>query len=302
MAREGVRLEQVSAAADALVASGIKPTIRLVRERLGDTGSPNTIHKHLATWSDSRPAAAAAPAELPQALVMAIGAEIGRVAAQARSEVEERLVHVQAEATELARAGDMLEVERDSLADQLGALASERDQLSGRAQQQATDLIELGQRLEREQHAAEAARVEQARTQLKVEGQADVMASQIEEIRRLRDELGIETRARIAAEQQAAVLAAKLEASDGRAMAADERAIKSEAATRVLSDELSAAKIEVQVKQGAYDTAMARVEQYELRMQDAMRDAENVRNELQRARQESVDEKSNKNTKAAERK
>lgn len=302
MAREGVRLEQVSAAADALVASGIKPTIRLVRERLGDTGSPNTIHKHLATWSDSRPAAAAAPAELPQALVMAIGAEIGRVAAQARSEVEERLVHVQAEATELARAGDMLEVERDSLLDQLGALTSERDQLSGRAQQQATDLIELGQRLEREQHAAEAARVEQARTQLKVEGQADVMVSQIEEIRRLRDELGIETRARIAAEQQAAVLAAKLEASDGRAMAADERAIKSETATRVLSDELSAAKIEVQVKQGAYDTAMARAEQYELRMQDAMRDAENVRNELQRARLESVDEKSNKNTKAAERK
>ena len=56
-------------------------------------GRLNTIHKHLATWSDSRPAAAAAPAELPQALVMAIGAEIGRVAAQARSEVEERLVH-----------------------------------------------------------------------------------------------------------------------------------------------------------------------------------------------------------------
>ena len=42
MARPGVTLEQVMAAADRLAASGQRPSVRLIREHLGDTGSPNT--------------------------------------------------------------------------------------------------------------------------------------------------------------------------------------------------------------------------------------------------------------------
>ena len=45
MARQGITFEQVAAAADALAGEGQQPTIRAVREKLGDTGSPNTIHK-----------------------------------------------------------------------------------------------------------------------------------------------------------------------------------------------------------------------------------------------------------------
>ncbi|PRD67253.1 hypothetical protein C6P61_17445, partial [Malikia spinosa] len=47
MARAGIQFEQVAAVADTLMGEGQLPTIRAVRERLGDTGSPNTIHKHL---------------------------------------------------------------------------------------------------------------------------------------------------------------------------------------------------------------------------------------------------------------
>ena len=47
MARIGVTSEQVSAVADALIGEGKQATIRAVRERLGDRGSPNTIQKHL---------------------------------------------------------------------------------------------------------------------------------------------------------------------------------------------------------------------------------------------------------------
>ena len=88
MAREGVTFEQVAAAADALVGAGQQPTIRAVREKLGDTGSPNTIHKLLAKWRDARPVAIASAPELPQALVTALATEIARAASQARSEVE----------------------------------------------------------------------------------------------------------------------------------------------------------------------------------------------------------------------
>ena len=112
MARIGITFEQVAAAADALAGEGQQTTIRAVRERLGSTGSPNTIHKHLTAWREARPIAAAAAPELPQALAAAIAAEIERAAAAARGEIEGRLVQAQAEAVELAAAGETLETER----------------------------------------------------------------------------------------------------------------------------------------------------------------------------------------------
>ena len=149
MARQGITFEQVAAVADALAGEGQQPTIRAVRERLGDTGSPNTIHKHLAAWREARPVAAAAAPELPQALTAAIAAEIERAASRARGEIEGRLVQAQAEAAELAAAGEVLEGERDELAEQVAVLTTERDTLSGKAAQQAADLAEAQQRQDR---------------------------------------------------------------------------------------------------------------------------------------------------------
>ena len=100
MARQGITFEQVSATADALVGEGQQPTIKAVRDRL-TTGSPNTIHEHLKRWREARPVAAVAAPELPQALTAAIAAEIERAAAQARGEIEGRLVQAQAETDEL---------------------------------------------------------------------------------------------------------------------------------------------------------------------------------------------------------
>ena len=211
MARQGVTLEQVAAVADALVGEGQQPTIRAVRERLGDTGSPNTIHRHLTAWREARPVAAAAAPGLPQALTTAIAAEIERAVSQARGEIEGRLVQAQAEAAELAAAGEALETERDALAEQVAALTRERDTLTGKATQQAADLAEAQQRIGREQQAAEAARVEVATARLKIEAQAERGSAQTAEIERLRAALAEAQQGRIAAEQQAAVLTARLE-------------------------------------------------------------------------------------------
>lgn len=211
MARQGISFEQVAAVADALAGEGQQPTIRAVREKLGDTGSPNTIHRHLSAWREARPVAAAAAPELPQALTAAIAAEIERAAAQARGEIEGRLVQAQAEAAELAAAGEAIEVERDALAEQVADLTRERDTLAGKAEQQASDLVDQAQRIEREQQAAESARVELATARLKIEAQAERQTDQAAEIERLRAALEASQQARTAAEQQAAVLAAKLE-------------------------------------------------------------------------------------------
>lgn len=228
MARQGITYEQVAAVADALMADGFQPTIRSVRERLRNTGSPNTIHKHLTAWVEARPVAAAAAPELPRALVTAFAAEIERAASQARAEVEARLVHAQAEAADLAAAGELLEGERDELAELVASLTSERDTLAGKAEQQAADLVEQAQRIEREQQAAEAARVDLATARLKIEAHAERHAEQGIELERLRQALEVELKARVTAEQQAAVLDARLEAAAEDARRATERADRAE--------------------------------------------------------------------------
>ncbi len=222
MAREGITFEQVAAAADALVGEGQQPTIRAIRERLG-TGSPNTVHKHLTAWREARPVAAAAAPELPQALTAAIAAEIERAAAQARAEIEGRLVQAQGEAVELAAAGEVIEAERDALAEQVAELTRERDTLAGKAEQQAADRAAQAQPIDGQQQAAESARVRLATARLKTEAQAERQTEQAAEIERLRAALADAQQGRTAAEQQAAVLAAKLEACAERVARAEAR-------------------------------------------------------------------------------
>ncbi len=215
MARIGITFEQVAAAADGLVGEGQQPTIQAVRERLG-SGSPNTVHRHLTEWRQARPAAAAAVATLSPTMTAALASEIERAASQARGEIEGRLVEVQAEAAQLSAVGEALELERDALLEQVATLTTERDTIAGRAAQQAADLAEQAQRIEREQQAAEAARVELAKSQLKVEAQAERLVEQASEVERLKATLDTAQAGRIAAEQAAAVLNAKLEASSGQ--------------------------------------------------------------------------------------
>jgi colicin import membrane protein len=277
MARAGITFEQVVQSAEALVGKGQQPTIRAIRERLGDTGSPNTIHKHLTAWREARPATAASARELPQALTAAICAEIERAASQARADIEGRLTQSLAEAAELAGAGELLEAERDMLAEQVAVLTSERDTLVGKASQQAVDRVEQAQRIAREQKAAEAARVELAKTQLKVEAQSEAVVVQAAEIERLRVTLETQSKARIQSDQQTAVLAAKLEAMSDRATKAEVRVelieqqtlqaaevarvelAKSHALVNQATKELSNARLQIQAQQGALDTAVREI-------------------------------------------
>ena len=223
MAREGISYDHVAKVADELVGEAQQPTIRLIRERLG-TGSPNTIHRHLTVWREARPQITTATAELPAPLAAQIAAEISRAAAQARAEIEGRLIQTQAEAAELATTGESLEVERDTLLEHITTLTRERDTLAGKAAQQAADLIEQASRLDREQHAIEAARIELATARLKIEAQTEKQGELSAENQQLRLALDASQKAKQDAEQQAAVLTAKFEAMTDRATKAETRA------------------------------------------------------------------------------
>lgn len=297
MARIGVTSEQVSAVADALIGEGKQATIRAVRERLGDRGSPNTIQKHLSAWRDARPMAAAAALELPQALAAAIAAEIGRAAAQARAEIEGRLVEVQTEAADLALTGESLEDERDSLIAQMAVLTTERDTLAGKAAQQAADLVELTGRVEREQQAAEVARVELATARLRAEGLTERHAAQGKEVEQLRAAVEDERKGRIAAEQAAAVLAARLEASAELVVRAETRAELAERQADQVTQDVRKAHAEREDarnlasqarEQGARLSGQVDVLQAESKRRDAVEAAQHAENERLRVELEAL--------------
>jgi chromosome segregation ATPase len=272
MARPGITFEQVAAVADAMLGNGQQPTINGVRDRIG-TGSPNTIHKHLLIWRAARPQTIAATPELPANLATAIATEIERATANARSEVEDKLVQSQAEAVELANAGEVLEAERDELFEQVVELTTHRDTLAGKAEQQAVDIEALEERVKREQQAAEFARVELAKAQLKIESGTEKLVDQNQEIERLRATLEVESKARIAAEQVAAVLTAKLESMTERVTKAEAKVDKLDQQQRELTKELSIASNQVTSQQLALDTSGRELESARKQIKDAKQEA-----------------------------
>lgn len=209
MARIGISYLEVAKAADELVARGTEPSIRLVRGELGDTGSPNTIQRHLSAWREARPAAAAAVAELSPSTTLAIAAEISQAAARARAEVEGQLLQARSEAQELASVGEQLELERDELLARLIEVTTDRDQRTAINQLQSVEIKDLQSAVERENAAAEAARTQVAKAEIKLE----MAGADKAEISRLREEMREQNERLVLANRDLAVSRAEVEAA-----------------------------------------------------------------------------------------
>lgn len=161
MARPGVTYEQTAAAADALLASGVEPTIRAVREALG-TGSPNTLHAHLTRWRAQRQPVVAPVCELPPALVRCWSDALSAAVEAGRADLQQVLDTARAEALELAAAGVALEREHEAIDARLVELARERDEAVGRVVAQTAELERLRADLGVERAARRAADEERA--------------------------------------------------------------------------------------------------------------------------------------------
>lgn len=269
MARIGVSYEQVQAIADSIAGQhGQKAaTIGAVRIALGNTGSPNTIHAHLAKWRDARPVAQSAAHELPAHLVNAIGQEIAKAEAAARAEVESRLVLAQTEAQELSAAGEVLEAQLADTHEQLIDTASERDAFEATAIERATEITRLLSDVERERGLAGAAQTETATMRLRSESHLERLEAQSKEIQSLKDALSKADQARQEAVTAAAVATAKLDATSTALMQAQERekvALASVAASEkrlaVVASELSVANLGQQAAQARLEAAAREID------------------------------------------
>lgn len=271
MGRIGITYEQVAAAADAQLGAGKTPTNVSVREALGGTGGGGTIQKHMTRWKAERPKPQAAPRTLPGRIIDSISDEIQKAVAEARSEVELQLVHAQADATDLANTSEGLETQVDDLLEQLKEVGTDRDAATATAAERGLEIERLTQQVAREQQAAESARIELAKSQLKnesvqarlVEVSADLAQTKKtagDEIAGVKNLLDLERDSKVAAEQFAAVLTAKLESSTDRVIKAEARIDQLEAKATTSSAELTQERMRVQAQQSSLDTAMREIE------------------------------------------
>ena len=200
-----VTYEQVADIADSIQAAGSKPTLRAVREQVGG-GSMGTINKLLQEWRGSHERRAAVDVALPPALQRVLLDFMGTEVAAARAPLEAELADQQQTAADLAAENERQAQTINDLSAQIEALTADRAGMEGRAAQLTADLATVRDEITRERQAAETARVELAKAQLRLEGLPRLEA----EIAALRSERDQERQGRVQAEQEAAVLTARV--------------------------------------------------------------------------------------------
>jgi hypothetical protein len=134
------------------------------------------------------------------------------------------------------RALALEEAEREA-----NLLRTEVAAVQGRLAQVSANLEDSQQAIQVERHAAEVARTELAKAQVRLEG----LPSLESDLERLRAALGAEREARAGADQAAAVSGAKLEKTEGQVADLEKRLAKAEELARVAGQD--AAKLQGQL-------------------------------------------------------
>lgn len=304
MAREAsITQEQINAAADAIRATGTKPTARAVRDAVGG-GSMATVLKYLQVWQSGQVKPAAQDVTLPPTLTRALVDFIGQEVAQAKAGLEADLAVAQQAAADLISESERqaagIEAQEKALEEAFG----DKAELAGKLGQIEVDLGTARDEAGRERLAAEAARTELAKAQLRLEALPRIEA----ETDRLRVALEASEKARQEAERQAAVLMARLEAADavktdhikqiaaaeGRADKAEAKAEKAEQLAQAKTSELTTANTMIQA-------ANALLEAAERELTAARKSAEEARALAKKAGEEAAELKGELNaTKAAQ--
>ena len=212
MGRESViTQEEVKVVADQLRATGAKPTARAVREALGG-GSMATVLKHLQVWQGRQVRPPETQAVLPVGLQRALVDFIAQEVASAKVTLETDLVTAQQANQDLIAESERLAAALEREQSTVESLQADKAELSGRLGQLTKDLEDVRAEAAAQREAAEHARTEKAKLELRLEGVPRLEA----EIERLKAALESERSGKVVAEQQAAVAQARLEKTEGQ--------------------------------------------------------------------------------------
>lgn len=189
-----VTFNQVAEAASSIEDDGQRVCVEAVRDLLG-TGSPHTIHKHLAAWRANKPPAAAPKADIPDSVAASLGNWAKKFAEEAGASTRDALADAELDLEALRDSSEQLETERDDLLDQVAQLQA--------------DLAERIERIERltaevrdARNVATEALVGKAKDQLAIEGKDNQLADLRAQIERNVASQANESDARLAAQME----------------------------------------------------------------------------------------------------
>ena len=268
MGREtSITQEQVNAHADAIRATGSKPTARAIREALGG-GSMATVLKFLQAWQAGQVKVPESPVVLPVALQKALVDFIGQEVAASKAELQDEILTLQQSNADLIAENERQNSLIESQGESIETLLAEKAELGGRLGQLESDLARAGDEAASLQTSAEEARTALAKAEVRLEAMPRIES----DLERLRAELEEQRNLRVEAEQAAAVAEAKLNAETDKS--------KLIVAT--------AEKTELQLKKLEMD--LANVRQHEQSLQSELEsirpEVSTLRSEIEKARAE----------------
>ncbi|WP_426197690.1 DNA-binding protein [Massilia sp. DWR3-1-1] len=201
----------VAAIAERLKISGVRPTISAIMDAHG-SGSRGTVHRLLREWESSQLQSIVPSAVLPAPIQAALLKLIGEEKSSAIQPLTEKLADSEHAADELARENERLsnwivELREESLALQAAVANGE-----GRFASLEAEVVEARDSAARERKAAEAARTDLAKAQLRLEG-VPVIQKELTDARAL---VELERERRIAAEQNHGIAIAQRDALNAR--------------------------------------------------------------------------------------
>lgn len=264
--KEGITQHDVFSATEQLLAAGVNPSIRNVRNQIG-RGSLTTISKHMAEWDRQKKTIDETAVEVSSTFTGAVKAELIRVVQAQRNLTGERLILLEENITDLQQAASDLESQNLYLQQEIAELGSERDKATGKASQLASDLQAAKQRLEIVQKEAEQARSNEDKERYLSATLKEHVASLENEVARLRSGFQSENEHRVVAEKNVAIFESKL-------AAATELVTKSDSRIAGLEDRLAATSDSLHKVQAELTTALRQLQDASSRAERAERDAE----------------------------
>ena len=247
----------VNAICDRLTAAGVRPGVRRIIEEHG-SGSQGTVYPMFKNWQSGQAHPVETAAALSPILQRALLEFVNRETAQAKADLEAQLAESEQMTGDLARENERQANELEEQAEAHSKLLDGLASLQGRVDQLDKDLLAAHDETARERSEAEKARTDLAVALLRLEAmprlEADLEAS--------RGECDVERRARVAAEQAAAVaiaqkdgLAERLSEDKARIDALSTQLAKEQEGSRRQAAELTAARVAVEAANARLEAA-----------------------------------------------
>lgn len=180
--RTGVTLEDITRAADELLAEGERPTVDGIRKLLG-TGSPATVNNLLKSYYQALPSRLNLPAGIATAAAMLYQQIRDAANAEARERAEEQRQELEADRERLAQERRAFEAERARLVQQVAGLEADKQAATALETQLTARLVTLERNLAEQTERAAGAESRAAAATQERERAAQKHATELQHVR-----------------------------------------------------------------------------------------------------------------------